>query len=103
MTLIPDWIEDILETTSKNINGRKAVLWGCHETSRNIKKWLYEIYHIETAFFIDSDLSKVDDVNVKKIDSIKNHNQDYYVIVPIAYYASTSQFLKHFSGGWSYK
>lgn len=88
-----DWIEDIVENTYHNYKKRKVVLWGKYNTSETIKDKLKEVYGIETAFFVDRDTSKIDNKQVYPTGCLQGKSNEYYVVVPVAYYKSLKEEL----------
>lgn len=88
-----DWIEDIVEKTYHNYKKRKVVLWGKYITSETIKDKLKEVYGIETAFFVDKDASKIDNKQVYPTGCLQGKSDEYYVVVPVAYYQSLKEEL----------
>ena len=87
------WIEDIVENTYRNYKNRKIVLWGKYSVSEKIKNKLKEVYGIDTAFYVDKDVSKIDNKQVFFTGCLKGKADKYYVIVPVAYYQSLKEEL----------
>lgn len=88
-----DWIEDIVENTYHNYKKRKIVLWGKYSVSETIKDKLKEAYGIDTAFYVDKDPSKIDNNQVFSTRCLKGKSDEYYVVVPVAYYKSLTEEL----------
>lgn len=83
-----DWIDDIAETTYEHYNKRKIVLWGKYPVSDSIREALNERYGIETAFYVDSNIEKIDNYQVFPTNSLAGKSKDYYVVIPLAFYQS---------------
>ena len=81
-----DWIDDIIEKTYKYYNNRKIVLWGKYYISDVIKERLREKYGIETAFYVDKDNKKIDCKEVFSTSCLCKKSEEYYVVIPIAFY-----------------
>jgi len=64
-----DWIDHIIDRTLENYNGREIVIWGRYEISDHISDALKK-YGIDTAFYVDSDVSKIDGKQVFSPDSL---------------------------------
>lgn len=88
-----DWIEYIADKVYEHYKGRKVVLWGKYTESDNIKDKLEEKYQIETAFYVDNDDIKIDDMQVFSTDCLKGKSTEYYVVVPLAVYTSIRELL----------
>ena len=83
-----DWIEDIVENTYRNYSNRQIVLWGKYSVSEEITDRLKDIYGIDTAFYVDKDPSKIDNRQVFPTGCLQGKSDEYYVVVPVAYYKS---------------
>ena len=94
-----DWIEDIVENTYRNYSNRQIVLWGKYSVSEEITDRLKDIYGIDTAFYVDKDPSKIDNKQVFPTGCLQGKSDEYYVVVPVAYYKS----LKDELDGGGYK
>lgn len=94
-----DWIDDIVENVYRNYKKRKVVLWGKYGTSEQIKDKLKTVHGINTAFYVDKDVSKIDNRQVFSTDCLSGKSDEYYVVVPVAYYQS----LKDELAGGGYK
>ncbi len=94
-----DWIEYTVDRVHEYYHGRQVVFWGKCLTSENIGIRLKEKYQIDVAFYIDSDIAKVDNKLVMPIDSINGKAQKYYIMVPLATYQSVRECL--YRGGYS--
>ena len=88
-----DWISDIADKTAEKHNGRTVILWGDYETSRLISDLLKERYGIDVGFFVDSDENKVDDEVVLPTSILKDSHEEYFVVIPIAFYQSLKNTL----------
>lgn len=88
MTNSRDWIECIIEEVLENYNGRKIVLWGKYSVSDQIKQKLKEKHGIKTAFYVDKDEAKIDNRAVFSTSCLQGKSEEYYVVVPVAYYQS---------------
>jgi acetyltransferase-like isoleucine patch superfamily enzyme len=89
-----DWISDIVEKTVEKYNKRTVVLWGDYETSYIIRNRLKEKQNIDVGFFVDSDNGKVDGVTVLPISILNGKNEEYFIIIPIAFYQSLKDTLE---------
>lgn len=89
-----DWIEDIVEKTVNNYNGREVVIWGKYEVGDTIKEELEKRHEIGVAFFIDSDISKIDNNQVFSSDILCGKSDTYYVVIPLAFYQGIKEKLK---------
>lgn len=76
-----DWIEDIIEHTLENYEGRQIVLWGKYEVSKQIKERLMNEYKIENIIYIDTDLNKVDYMEVFPTEYIAGKSKELYVVI----------------------
>lgn len=83
-----NWIDDIVEKTHEHYGKRKIVLWGKYSVSEAIRETLKERYGLETAFYVDSSLEKIDNYQVFPVNTLAGKSKDYYVIVPLAFYQS---------------
>lgn len=88
-----DWIQDIIEHTLKNYNGRKIVLWGKYGVSDNIKKILQKDYNIKNICYIDSNELLVDNHEVFSTDLILGNHGYIYVVIPLAVNNSIKKLL----------
>lgn len=96
---VNDWIDYIINMTIKNYNGRDIVLWGKYEVSDSIKEVFKEKYGKEVAFYVDSDINKIDSKRVFSSDCLFGRSDKYYVVIPIAFYPSIREQL--ILGGYS--
>lgn len=83
-----DWIEHTVDKVNEHYMGRKVILWGSYPVSDDIKKRLKDKYGINTAFYVDGDINKIDNNNVFSADCLKGKADEYYVVIPIAFYQS---------------
>ncbi len=74
-----DWIEDIVEKTVENYCGREVVIWGKYEVGDKIKEELQKRHEIEVAFFVDGDITKIDEDEVFSPDCLCGKSDTYYV------------------------
>ena len=91
-----DWISDIVDKTAEKYNKRTLVLWGDYETSYIIRNRLKEKHNIDVGFFVDSDNGKVDGVTVLPISILNGKNEEYFIIIPIAFYQSLKNTLEEY-------
>lgn len=90
---IVDWIEQIVDKVNEYYANREIVLWGKYTVSECIEYRLKEKYNLDTAFYVDSDVSKIDNKQVFTIDSLGGMSKRYYVVIPIAFYQSVKDTL----------
>lgn len=83
-----NWIDHMINKAFENYNGREIVIWGRYGVSDSIKDGLREKYGIDTAFYVDSDISKTDRRTVLSPECLFGKSDKYYVIIPIAFYQS---------------
>ena len=88
-----NWIDYMINKAFENCNGRKIVIWGKYVVSDSIKDGLKNKYGIETVFYVDSDLDKVDGKKVFSPEYIYGKSDKYYVLIPIAFYQSVKDIL----------
>lgn len=88
-----DWIKDIVENTYRNYKKRKVVLWGKYSASETIKDRLKDTYGIDTVFYVDKDPLKIDNKQVFPTGCLRGKSDEYYVVVPVAYYKSLKEEL----------
>lgn len=87
------WIDDIIEHTIANYNGRTIVLWGKHGASEEIRKRLIMQYRIENILYVDSDKRKQNGRDVFEPNYIRNKKNSMYIVIPITYYAEVTALL----------
>ena len=78
-----DWVEDIADQVHLNYKGRKIVIWGNYGTADSIN----------TAFYVDGDGRKVDGRKAFPPECLAGKSDQYYVVVPIAYYPAVRELL----------
>lgn len=88
-----DWVEDIADQVHLNYKGRKIVIWGNYGTADSIKEKLEAKYGINTAFYVDGDGRKVDGRKAFPPECLAGKSDQYYVVVPIAYYPAVRELL----------
>ena len=93
-----DWISFIVEEAYKNYNGREIVLWGKYNISEKIKHNLETKYGIKEVFYVDRDTAKIDNKQVYPTNCLQGKADEYYVVVPVAYYQSLKDELT--AGGY---
>lgn len=94
-----NWLDDIVEKTYKYYEKRKIILWGKYSVSDSIREMLRERYGIEVAFYVDSNIKKIDNYQVFPTNSLAGKKKDYYVVIPLAFYQS----LKDELTVWGYE
>ncbi len=94
-----DWIDYIIDEVYKYYDKREVVLWGKYETADEIAERMKKRYGIKTAFHVESDAAKIDDIHVRPKQCLKGRADQYYVIVPLAFYQS----LKDDLVSWGYR
>lgn len=92
-----DWIDDIVENVWHNYNNRKVVLWGKYDVSDQIKEKLEKEHGLVAVFYVDKDVAKIDNKCVFSSSCLQGKSNEYYVVVPVAYYPSLKEELT--SGG----
>ncbi len=85
------WIDMIVDKAHENYNGRQVVIWGFFDTSCCISDKLKERYGISTAFYVDGNIAKTDNIQVFHPDYLEGKSDIYYVIVPLTFYQSVKQ------------
>lgn len=90
------WIDEIIEHTIKNYDGRTIALWGKFDVSDIIRKRLTSDYQIQDVIYIDSDLGKQNNGTVYATDYIAGKRADIFVVVPLVYYASVVELLHQY-------
>lgn len=93
-----DWIEHTVDRVNDYYTGRQVVLWGKYDVSENIQHRLKKKYKIDTAFYVDSDASKIDNKQVYSIDCLYGKSKEYYIVIPLAFYQSVKDRL--LAGGY---
>lgn len=88
-----DWIAHMVAETVENYGGRKVVIWGKYGVSDTIKEEL-DKQEIETAFFVDSDLTKIDGKQVLSPDCLSGKSDSYYIVIPLAFYQEIREKLR---------
>lgn len=88
-----DWIDYIVDKAYKFYNNRKIVIWGSYTGSENIGRKLKEKYQIDIAFFVDSDVTKIDNRSVYPTDYLLGKASECYVIIPLGVYSSIKNLL----------
>lgn len=94
-----DWIDFMIRKAFKNYKGRRIVIWGNYRVSDSIRNKLKEKYGIDTAFYVDSDKSKTDGKRVFPPEYLYGKSDQYYVIIPIAFYQSVREKIQ--GGGYA--
>lgn len=94
-----NWIDDIVEKTYEHYEKREIVLWGKYSVSDSIREKLKERYGIETAFYVDGSIEKIDNYQVFPTSLLAGKSKDYYVVIPLAFYQS----LKDELTMWGYE
>lgn len=87
MHIEKNWIDDIVETTLRNFNNRRIILWGKYIVSDEIKKRL-EHYNITDIVYVDEDEDKQDNCEVFSTQMIDGKSDSCYIIVPVGIYDS---------------
>lgn len=90
------WIDEIIEHTIENYDGRRIVLWGKFDVSDIIRKRLISDHQIQDVVYIDSDPGKQNDHTVYGTDYIEGKSADIFVVVPLVYYASIAELLHQY-------
>ena len=80
-----NWIDDIVEKTLLNYNGRKVVIWGYNSAAKDIATILQN-HNIEFAFFLEDRTDYIDGRVVKSFDEIEGKAEEYYLIVTMGYF-----------------
>lgn len=88
-----NWIDHIVNKAYENYNGREIVIWGKYGISDSIKERLKEKYGIDTEFYVDSDIRKMDEKTVFSPEYLYKKSDKYYVIIPISLYQSVKEKL----------
>lgn len=88
-----DWIEYMADQVHLNYKGRKVVIWGSYGVADSIQKKLETKYGINTAFYVDGDRLKVDGRKVLSLECLDGMSNQYYVVVPIAFYPAVRERL----------
>lgn len=94
-----NWIDHMINKAFENYNGREIVIWGRYGVSDSIKDGLREKYGIDTAFYVDSDISKINGRTVLSPEYLFGKSDKYFIIIPIAFYQSVKDAIT--GGGYS--
>lgn len=81
-------IDYIVDKVYEYCDKREVVLWGKYRISDEIKERLKSRYGVKTAFYVDSDTTKIDNICVFSSECLKGKAGQYYVVVPLAFYQS---------------
>lgn len=88
-----DWIEYMADQVHLNYKGREVAIWGSYGVADSIREKLEAKYGIDTAFYVDSDRFKVDGRKVFSPGCLAGKANQYYVVVPIAFYPAVREQL----------
>ena len=91
-----DWIDIIVDKVHENYNGRQVVIWGFFETSCTISGKLKERYGISTAFYVDGNAAKTDNVQVFHPDCLDGKSDTCYVVIPLTFYQSIKEKISEY-------
>lgn len=81
-----NWIEHIVEKVVENYCGREVVIWGKYEVGDKIKEKLQQIHEIKVAFYVDNDVLKIDEDEVRSPERLWGKSDKYYVIIPLSFH-----------------
>ena len=74
-----NWIDHMINKAFENYNGREIVIWGRYGVSDSIKDGLREKYGIDTAFYVDSDISKINGRTVLSPEYLFGKSDKYFI------------------------
>lgn len=92
-----NWIDDIVEKTLLNYNGRKVVIWGYNSAAKDIATILQN-HNIEFAFFLEDRTDYIDGRVVKSFDEIEGKAEEYYLIVTMGYFEKKKRRIERGGG-----
>lgn len=78
-------LKQIKEKINENIAGRKLVVWGKGTNSKELEAFIESDLGIEIEFWVDSDINKVDQIQVKNCDCLDGKADKYYVCVSLSF------------------
>lgn len=88
-----DWIDYIVEEVYKYYNNRDIVLWGKYSVSDSIRAKLKERYGLDIAFYVENDITKIDNICIFPSSCLAGKASEYYVVVPLAFYPELKEQL----------